>query len=60
VASKAVAEAFDVSAASKAVICTIFGQFCSVFVSAANAGLKVPVFLTFAWNAGASSESAVR
>jgi hypothetical protein len=44
VASKGVADAFFVSVASKELICTILGQSCGVFVSVANAGLKVPVF----------------
>jgi hypothetical protein len=44
VASKGVADAFFVSVANEEVICTILVQFCDVFVSAANAGFKVPVF----------------
>ena len=44
VAYKRVTEELSVSVGNKEVICTILGQFCRVFVSVANAGVKVPVF----------------
>ena len=42
--SKGVTEVVSVSVAIKEVICTVSGQFRGVFVSVANAGLKVPLF----------------
>jgi hypothetical protein len=55
VATKGVTGFDFVNVESKGLICTILGQFRSVFVSVANGGLKVPVFSTLTLGAAEAS-----